>query len=63
VVIACLLADSQYESQILAATLKTGIGRAILSVPLHVGTALVMGVTMGHARYITGVEAKWYVCS
>ena len=43
----------------------TGIGgavaRAISSVPLHIGTALLMGVIMGHNKFIKGKDETWYV--
>jgi hypothetical protein len=41
--------------------LDTAMVRAFVSVPLHCGTALIMGVTMADQRFLGGESQPWCV--
>ena len=36
-----------------------GVWRALLTVPMHMGTALMMGVSMGHHRFLDHEPETW----
>ena len=44
-----------------AVGIGSAIARAISSVPFHIGTALLMGVIMGHNKFFKGQDETWYV--
>jgi len=39
--------------------IASAVNRAVVAVPLHIGTSMIMGVTMGWSKFVQGRNEAW----